>query len=116
MEDRALLWEKDGTVTDLGRLGGAEGIAGNRAVPSITRVRLVGHSELLNGTTFHGLLWTRRTGMQDLGTLLGDCASLAIGINDGSQVGGPFWDASFNPRAFLWQSGVMTDLNTPGSR
>jgi hypothetical protein len=22
-------------------------------------------------------------------------------------------DASFNPRAFLWQNGVMTDLNTP---
>ena len=43
---------------------------------------VVGHSELLNNATFHSFLWTRRTGMQDLGALLGDCASFALGSND----------------------------------
>jgi probable HAF family extracellular repeat protein len=50
--------------------------------------------------------------MQDLGTLPGDVNSGAIGINDAGEVVGVSLDASFNPRAFVAQSGVMTDLNT----
>jgi probable HAF family extracellular repeat protein len=49
--------------------------------------------------------------MTDLGTLPGDFASFAFGINDQSQVVGQSCDVNFNCRAFLWQSGVMTDLN-----
>jgi probable HAF family extracellular repeat protein len=110
-ENHALLWEKDGSVNDLGNLGGAGGIAGNHACAINNQGRVVGHSELRNDTTFHGFLWTRETGMQDLGTLPGDSASLALGINDRGEVVGASLDSSFSSRAFLWENGMMTDLN-----
>jgi probable HAF family extracellular repeat protein len=51
--------------------------------------------------------------MQDLGTLPGDAISEALGINDQGQVVGVSYGAGFtNPRAFIWQNGVMADLNT----
>jgi len=111
VENHALLWE-NGTVTDLGNLGGTGGIAGNHACAINNHGQVVGHSELPNDTTFHGFLWTRKTGMQDLRTLPGDSASLALGINDKGEVVGASLDANFSPRAFLWENGAMTDLNT----
>jgi probable HAF family extracellular repeat protein len=108
----ALLWEK-GKVTDLGNLGGKTGQAGGNIAYDINNQgQVVGNSDLRGDKTFHAFLWTRKTGMQDLGTLPGDVASFSISINDaGSAVGGSL-DAKFNPRAFLWEQGVMTDLNT----
>jgi probable HAF family extracellular repeat protein len=50
--------------------------------------------------------------MADLGTLPGDFSSVAFGINDEGQVVGQSCDINFNCRAFLWQNGVMTDLNS----
>jgi probable HAF family extracellular repeat protein len=50
--------------------------------------------------------------MQDLGTIPGDVASVALGINDSGEVVGISFDPSFNPRAFVRQNGVMTDINT----
>jgi len=50
--------------------------------------------------------------MTDLGTLPGDVFSVAFSINNGGQIVGQSCDASGNCRAFLWQNGVMTDLNT----
>jgi len=108
----ALLWEK-GKATDLGNLGGQTGQAGgNIALDINNQGQVVGNSDLPGDTTFHAFLWTRRTGMQDLGTLSGDVASLSISINDAGSVIGASLDANFNPRAFLWEKGVMTDLNT----
>ena len=108
----ALLWE-NGKATDLGNLGGPSGQAGGNAAYSVNnRGEVVGGSDLPGDTTFHAFLWTRKTGMQDLGTLSGDVASNGISINDAGLVVGVSLDASFNPRAFLWEKGVMTDLNT----
>jgi probable HAF family extracellular repeat protein len=50
--------------------------------------------------------------MHDLGTLPGDAASVGLGINVSGEVVGLSLDASGNPRAFLRQNGVMTDLET----
>ncbi len=108
----ALLWE-NGKATDLGNLGGQTGQAGGNAAYDVNnRGEVVGGSDLAGDTTFHAFLWTRKTGMQDLGTLSGDLASNGISINEGGSVVGVSLDANFNPRAFLWEKGAMTDLNT----
>jgi probable HAF family extracellular repeat protein len=49
--------------------------------------------------------------MKDLGMLPGDVQSVAQSINDGGQVTGVSFDGHGNPRPFLWQNGVMQDLN-----
>jgi len=107
----ALLWQA-GTVTDLGTLGGTGHGNGIEAVNLNNKGQVVGNSDLAGDTNFHGFLWTQATGMQDLGTLSGDVNSLAIGINDAGDLVGVSLDAKFNPRAFFWRNGVMTDLNT----
>jgi probable HAF family extracellular repeat protein len=105
----AVLWSEDGSVTDLGNLGGtlnnvAEGINNHGQV--------VGFSDLPFDTASRAFLWTARDGMRDLGA--GDrlFASLAFGINDNGQVVGMSCDQDIDCGAFLWQEGVMTDLNT----
>jgi probable HAF family extracellular repeat protein len=104
----ALLWQ-DGKVTNLGSLGGKMSNAAND-INNLGQV--VGYSDLRGDTTMHGFLWQKSTGMIDLGTLPGDVGSDADGINNKGQVVGGSWDASGNGRAYLWQDGVMTDLNT----
>jgi probable HAF family extracellular repeat protein len=113
----AVLWQKDGKVKNLGSLGG---VLNSLPWAINSRGQVVGQSNLAGDTTVHAFLWTEDNGMQDLGTVPGDSASLSFGINDkGQVVGGSCIDPSFNNcRAFLWQDGVMTDLNTlvkPGS-
>jgi probable HAF family extracellular repeat protein len=72
----------------------------------------VGYSDLPGDAVAHAFLWTKEVGMQDLGTLPGDVVSIGVAMNNSSQLVGTSLDANFNPRAFLWQNGVMTDLNT----
>jgi probable HAF family extracellular repeat protein len=112
VEKHALLWEKDGSVHDLGNLGGTGANAGNHACAINNRCQVVGHSELKGDTTFHGFLWTRETGMQDLGTLDGDVASLALSINDKGKVVGASLDANFNLRAVIWEHHEAIELKT----
>ena len=108
----ALLWQ-NGVATDLGNLGGAgHTLFGNAASEINNQGQVVGNSNTTGDKASHAFLWTKQKGMQDLGTLPGDAISTSIGINDGGTIVGVSADASFNPRGFVWQNGVMTDLNT----
>ena len=108
----ALLWD-GGKPIDLGNLGGTGAFGpGNIALEVNNQGEVVGSSDLAGNTTFHAFRWTRRAGIQDLGTLERDFASAGLAINDEGNVVGASFDAEFNSRAFLWRKGVMTDLNT----
>ena len=109
-DTHAVIWQ-NGVVTDLGNLGGDGGFGGNHACAINNYGQVVGHSDLAGDTAFHGYVWNKTTGMKDIGTLAGDFASLALGINDGGVVVGASISANFSFRAFLWENGAMTDLN-----
>ena len=73
------------------------------------------------GASVHGWLWTRAAGRKDLGALPGDQGSFAAWINNSGQIVGSSCPNdpqcnTFNPttqsRAYIWQNGTMTDLNT----
>lgn len=112
----ALLWQSDGTVTDLGSLGGA---FGNQAHGMNNRSQVVGASDLAGDTAFNGFVWSPGTGMQDIPPLPGDAYSVALSINDAGEVGGVSLDATGTVlTAFVVVKGVPTNLNTlipPGS-
>ncbi|MEI7036243.1 hypothetical protein [Fulvimonas yonginensis] len=109
----AVLWDKGGIVV-LGDLGG---VAWNTPVAINQHGDVVGFANVPGGATpgsvhEHAFLWTRRDGMRDLGTLPGDTHSQALGINDRGQVVGLSYGGTAGLRAFLWENGVMKDLNT----
>jgi len=107
----ALLWDR-GEVTDLGNLGGSGAVGpGNVALGLNNRGQVIGVSDLQGDTTYHGFVWTKDGGIKGLGTLSGDVTSVALGINDEGAIVGASFDVGGNPRAFLRQDGVMTDLN-----
>lgn len=112
-----LLWQSDGSVTDLPTLGGSGNVFGNSACAINNLGQVVGQSDLTGDTTGHGVLWREGKAI-DLGVFPGDYASLAFNINDEGQVIGTSIDGSFNLRAVLWQHpepgnpGVPVDLNT----
>lgn len=107
----ALLWE-NGVATDLGNLGGSGHGSGITAESINNHGQVVGSSDLRGDKAFHAFLWTKTTGMQDLGTVPGDVGSAAIAINDSGDVVGASVDQEFNPRAVIWQKGVISDLNS----
>lgn len=108
----AVLWDH-GQAIALGDLGGA---AWNTPMAINQHGDVVGFANLPGGATPgsfrpHAFLWTRSGGMQDLGTLPGDTRSQALGINDRGQVVGISYGGAAGARAFLWEKGVMQDLN-----
>jgi probable HAF family extracellular repeat protein len=127
----AVLWDKDGSVHDLGSLGGTanpavEGV-GNVAFAINDMGQVTGSSALCdnqNGCnqTVHAFLWTKQTSkMQDLGTLPGDIWSAGLAINNTGDVVGASLSATIaevpaglgSSRAVLWHNDQPPiDLNT----
>lgn len=108
----AVLWDTDGSPHDLGNLGGVAGGGGNTAFSINNRAQVVGHMGRANGPA-HAYLWSKETGIQDLGTLPGDFTSVALSINDNGFVVGISLDANFNARAFVrLGGGMLVDLNS----
>jgi probable HAF family extracellular repeat protein len=105
----SVLWEKD-TVIDIGDLGGD---AWHTPMDINNEGDVVGFSNPLGviGIDFapHAFLWTRAGGVKDLGTLPGDAVSQAVGINSSGQIVGVS-SGAIN-RAFLYENGVMKNLN-----
>jgi probable HAF family extracellular repeat protein len=108
----ALLWE-DGRVINLPTLGGA---GWNTPVAINNEGEIAGFADLPGDVAggvltpnFHAVLWTKDHVIHDLGTLPGDSVSEATGLNDRGQVVGVSFPSS---HAFIWQDGVMTDLNS----
>ncbi|MGI9075684.1 MAG: hypothetical protein ACR2JB_31130 [Bryobacteraceae bacterium] len=106
----AVLWEKGGSPHDLGNLGGT---TNNIANGINNRGEVVGGAQLKNGD-IHPFLWTRETGIRDLGAFPGAIATVAPcchTINDRGEIVGFSIDANFNMRALLWEDKVSVDLN-----
>ena len=105
----AVSWEND-KVTVLKDLGTG---AGAIAYGNNNRGQIVGSVFVTpGGATRYGALWKNGV-LTNLGTLPGDMSAIATGINDLGQVVGSAWDSHFNwTDAFIYQDGVMTNLNT----
>jgi probable HAF family extracellular repeat protein len=115
----AVIWERDGSVRDLGSLGGTVNTSvlgvGTVAFAINNAGQVTGVAALPGNETFHPFLWTRATGMRDLGAVSGDLVGAGLGMNNKGDVVGASISApglsTGNPRAFLWRKGVMNDLN-----
>ena len=107
----AVLWEH-GSVTDIGNLGGD---TWNTPMAINHRGDIVGFASQAgddpDNPRLHAFLWTRRDGIRDLGMLPGHLTSQANGINDRGQIVGTSCPPTGPCRGFLWEDGVMTDLN-----
>jgi probable HAF family extracellular repeat protein len=112
--EHALLWE-NGVPTNLGNIGGG---AWNTPVSLNNHGQIIGFANTsgnqnapLSPTAF---LWTQATGMQPLPLLDGDKTSAAYDINEKGQIvgvsNGPL-DGPVGQRAFLYENGMMMDLN-----
>lgn len=117
----AVLWDADGSVHDIGNLGGTSNPAvlavGNVAFAINNRAQVTGISAVPGSLTAHPFLWTEATGMQDLGLLPGDFIGAGLDLNDEGEVVGANLSApgamGGTPRAVLWPHGPGTgvDLN-----
>ena len=107
----AVVWNH-GIPTNIGSLGG---VAWNTPMAINDEGVVVGFSDTTgdeDGTSnFRAFLWTKGSGMKNLGTLPGDQISEAFAINARRQVVGVSC-GEVACRPFLWQNGVMADLDS----
>jgi uncharacterized membrane protein len=111
----AVLWDNNGTVTDLGNHLGGQGW--NTPLSINNEGVIVGFTNVSNDAgnpTFRAFIWSRSTGKEmSLGTLPGDAISEALSINDDGQIVGVSLGAGFtHSRAVIWLDGAPTDFNS----
>lgn len=107
--DHAVLWERNGTPVDVG--SGLGGPAGASAINDRGDVS----GTYLGADGPQAFLWTPETRKAAplrppagfVAAVNGCCKT----INDRREIVGFMFDANFNSHAFLWQNGVMADLN-----
>ena len=111
----AVLWDR-GIVTDIGNLGR---FSWNTPMALNEGGDIAGFAPVddtdPDNPQLHAFVKLKGSAIQDIGTLSGDLFSEALGINRFRQVVGNSCanaDGSGTCRAFLWQEGTMTDLNT----
>lgn len=106
-----VLWE-NGHATDMGTIGGD---AWNTPMAINEQGVVVGFANTTAGAALreHAFLWRKGSAPRDLGTLhADDVHSQALGINNLAQAVGMSCTAGFaSCRGFLYEDGVMTDLN-----
>jgi probable HAF family extracellular repeat protein len=109
-----VLWEPDGTPKYLGQLGDKDHVGFENASSINDLGDVVGSSEANDGTV-HSFLWTKASGMRDLGTLSPSAFLTVAGccrtVNDRDEVVGFSIDPT-GSTAFLWKDGKIQDLNT----
>jgi len=106
---RAFLWDKQEGMQDL---GGSLGGCCMAALAINDHGEAVGNAFTPTGS--HAALWRHVGDFTDLGTLSGDCYAFAAAIDETEQIGGgsvPCGKGDDSLRAFLWEDGLMFDLN-----
>jgi probable HAF family extracellular repeat protein len=105
----AVLWE-NGTAFPLPDLGQPRS---NYAFAINNRGQIAGKVRSADGTHYVAALWQPDGTLTTHEPLPGDLDAFATGINNRGQVVGNDFDSNFNwSHGFIWQNGVMTDLNT----
>ncbi len=104
----AVTW-KHNAVSILDDLGIA---SSNVAYVVNNRGQAAGQVRRADNTTYEAALWQADGTVTELGILPGDFAAFATGINEQGQVVGNNFDSDFDwSHGFIWQDGVMTDIN-----
>ena len=122
--EHMVMWRDGRVLRNLPTLGGSYW---NTPMDINNRGNVVGFSDLpgdgptFAGANFQAFYWSRKTflcngkmktGTCDLGVLAGNQNSEALGINERDQVVGVSFNGTASPAAFIWQDGVMTNLNS----
>jgi probable HAF family extracellular repeat protein len=109
-----VLWDKNGKVSEIPNLGG---VAWHTPMDINGQGDVVGFSNPpgenpLGDFIAHGFLWINGAAKAtDLKALSGDLFSEAFAINSHRQVVGVSFGGANGPHAFLWQNGILLDLN-----